>query len=179
MQFYRLRDGTLPNVHEIRQQNPGIGIPDTPDDLSMYGYEPFLDSPAPAVGEGQSVVRRAPKRSGQGVWDWTWDIVERSEQEIEAEECAREEAKREVAKAARAARVAGIQVTTKAGNAYDGDEVSQGRMARAIVALQAAGVPSVRWVLADNSVISATVADLAEALALAGAVQAAMWVIQP
>lgn len=178
MQFYRLLDGTMPNVHEIRQQNPGVGIPDVPDDLSMYGYERFLDTPPPTVSEGQSVVRRAPKRSAQGVWDWVWEIVERSAQEIEAEARASAEAKRESAKAARAARVAGIQVTTKAGNTYDGDEVSQGRMARAIVALQAAGVPSVTWVLANNTVITATVADLAEALALAGAAQAAMWVIQ-
>lgn len=178
MQFYRLLDGTMPNVFEIRQQNPGVGIPDQPTDLSMYGYEPFLDSPPPTVGDGQTVVRRAPKRSAQGVWDWTWDIVERSAQEIEAELRARAEAKREAAKAARAAKVAGIQVTTKAGNTYDGDEVSQGRMARAIVALQAAGVPTVTWVLANNTAIAATVADLAEALALAGTAQAAMWVIE-
>lgn len=85
---------------------------------------------------------------------------------------------RELAKAARAAAVAAITVTTTAGNTFDGDETSQGRMVRAIVALQATGAPSVNWVLADNSVIQASAAELSEALALAGAAQASVWVIE-
>jgi len=84
---------------------------------------------------------------------------------------------REQAKAARTAAVAAITVTTQAGNTFDGDEVSQGRIARAIIALQATGTPAVNWVLADNSVIQATAAELSEALALAGAAQAAIWVL--
>lgn len=84
---------------------------------------------------------------------------------------------REAAKAARAAAVSAITVTTQAGNTFDGDETSQGRMVRAIVALQATGTPSVNWVLADNSVIAASAAELSEALALAGAAQAAIWVL--
>ncbi len=85
--------------------------------------------------------------------------------------------RREAAKAERETAVAAIVVTTAAGNQFDGDEVSQGRMARAIIALQATGTSSVTWVLHDNSVIQATVAELTEALALAGAAQAAIWVI--
>jgi hypothetical protein len=84
---------------------------------------------------------------------------------------------REHAKESREAAVAGIVVTTAAGNAFDGDEVSQGRMARAIIALQATGTPTVPWVLANNTAILATAAELTEALALAGAAQAAIWVI--
>lgn len=84
---------------------------------------------------------------------------------------------RDQRKAERAAAVAAIKVTTTAGNTFDGDEVSQGRMARAILGLQAVGAPAVTWVLADNSVIEATAAELGEALALAGAAQAAIWVI--
>jgi len=84
---------------------------------------------------------------------------------------------REEAVRARTEAVAALKVTTQAGNTFDGDEVSQGRMARAIIALQATGTPTVTWVLADNSVIQATVAELTEALALAGAAQAAIWVI--
>jgi hypothetical protein len=52
----------------------------------------------------------------------------------------------------------------------------QVRMVRAIVALQATGTPSVVWVLADDSTVQATAAELVEALALAGAAQAALWV---
>ena len=73
--------------------------------------------------------------------------------------------------------VAKISVTTQAGNTFDGDEVSQTRMARAIIALQSTGTPATVWVLADNTVIQATVAELAEALALSGAAQSALWVL--
>jgi phospholipase/lecithinase/hemolysin len=84
---------------------------------------------------------------------------------------------REAYKTSRAAAVASITVTTEVGNTFDGDEVSQGRMARAVLALQAAGADAtVNWVLADNSVIQATAAELTEALALAGAEQARLWV---
>lgn len=50
-------------------------------------------------------------------------------------------------------------------------------MARAILGLQADGNDAtVTWVLADNSVIQATAAELREALRLAGAEQARLWV---
>lgn len=84
---------------------------------------------------------------------------------------------RATAKAARAAAVDAIKVTTQAGHTFDGDEVSQGRMARAIISLQATGTPSVTWVLADNSVIEASAAELTEALSRSGAAQVAVWVI--
>lgn len=81
------------------------------------------------------------------------------------------------AKRVRTVEVENIKVTTQAGNTFDGDEVSQGRMARAIIALQITGTPSTNWVLANNSVIEATIAELGEALALSGAAQSALWVI--
>lgn len=84
---------------------------------------------------------------------------------------------REAAKAAREIAVANIKVTTQAGNIFDGDEVSQGRMSRAIIALSTGLAPSVNWALADNSVIQATAAELTEALVLSGQAQAAIWVI--
>lgn len=84
---------------------------------------------------------------------------------------------RAAAKIARALAVEAIQVTTQAGNTFDGDEVSQGRMSRAIIALSTGLAPSVTWVLADNSTIEATSAELTEALVLAGMAQAAIWVI--
>lgn len=84
---------------------------------------------------------------------------------------------REDLKAARQVAVEAIKVTTAAGNTFDGDETSQTRMARAIIALQATGTPSITWVLADNTVIQVTASELTEALALAGAAQAAVWVL--
>lgn len=76
----------------------------------------------------------------------------------------------------RAAAVEAIQVTTTAGNTFDGDEESQGRMARAILGLESVPNATVTWVLADNSEIQVTPAELREALALAGAEQARLWV---
>ena len=85
---------------------------------------------------------------------------------------------RDELKAQRDAAVAAIKVTTTAGNTFDGDETSQIRMTRAVVALGAAPAgTTVNWVLADNSVIDATEAELTEALMLAGSAQAAIWVI--
>jgi hypothetical protein len=50
-------------------------------------------------------------------------------------------------------------------------------MSRAILVLTTGYAPTVPWVLADNTVIQADVAELTEALALAGAAQAALWVL--
>ncbi|OLO07229.1 hypothetical protein BTW08_13320 [Salinicola sp. MH3R3-1] len=76
--------------------------------------------------------------------------------------------------AERAARVARIKVTTESGNVFDGDETSQNQMAR-FVAMAEDG-DTIRWVLADNSVIQVTRAELKEALTLAGQAQAQLWV---
>lgn len=85
---------------------------------------------------------------------------------------------RSAAKATRELAVSQIRVTTTAGNTFDGDETSQTRMARAIIALSTGLAPSVPWVLADNSVIDATAAELTEALVLSGQAQAALWVLE-
>ncbi len=84
---------------------------------------------------------------------------------------------REIAKVARSAAVAAITVTTAAGHTFDGDETSQARMSRAILVLSTGAAASVPWVLADNTVIQASAAELTEALALAGAEQARLWVL--
>lgn len=84
---------------------------------------------------------------------------------------------REIAKAARTKAVAALKVTTAAGHTFDGDETSQARMARAALVLSTGAAESVPWVLADNTVIQASAAELTEALALAGAEQARLWVL--
>ncbi|WP_110641097.1 hypothetical protein [Salinicola sp. CPA57] len=93
-----------------------------------------------------------------------------------AEELAVLEAKRErdAFVSARADQVARIKVTNAAGNTFDGDETSQNRMARFVA--MAEDSDTIRWVLADNSVIQATRAELKEALTLAGQAQAAIWI---
>jgi hypothetical protein len=107
-----------------------------------------------------------------GSWVWNGTTCEKNQYFVEPV------IPREQLKAQREAAVAAIKVTTAAGNTFDGDEISQGRMSRAIIALSTGLAPSVTWVLADNTVIQATSDELVEALALAGMAQAAVWVIE-
>ena len=104
----------------------------------------------------------------------------KSSAEISSQVAEKAAAAREIAKITRSEKVMAITVTTTAGRTFDGDETSQTRMARAIIALNAqpqTPVPTVNWVLANNIVVQATAAELTQALALAGAAQAAVWVI--
>ena len=83
---------------------------------------------------------------------------------------------REAEKIQRDITTAEILVTTAAGNVFNGDEISQNRLSRAIMALQLTGTLTTHWVLADNTVAEVGVQELAEALALSGAAQTALWV---
>lgn len=86
-------------------------------------------------------------------------------------------AERDAWKARRAEAVRNIKVTTASGRVFDGDETSQARMARGILGLQAEGEgATVTWVLANNEAVTVTADELAEALKLAGAEQARLWV---
>ena len=83
---------------------------------------------------------------------------------------------REAEKIQRDITTAKILVTTAAGNVFNGDEISQNRLSRAILALQLTGTPTTHWVLANNVATEVGVPELAEALALAGAAQTELWV---
>ena len=83
---------------------------------------------------------------------------------------------REAEKIQRDITTAKILVTTAAGNVFNGDEISQNRLSRAIMALQLTGTLTTHWVLANNVATEVGVPELAEALALSGAAQTALWV---
>jgi hypothetical protein len=115
---------------------------------------------------------------------WKWDEATQTwlEYNSAAIEAARnpvisKEMLRAAEKAKRDADVAAIIVTTSTGKQFNGDETSQTRMARAIVAMQAANTQSMTWVLATNDAVEVTLAELSEALVLAGKAQAAIWVL--
>lgn len=140
----------------------------------QFGVVPVTFVAAPAHDPATHTTVRDGCEQIDGEWRYKWRIDALTPEQIEANQAA----KREAAKAEREAAVAAIKVTTAAGNTYDGDEISQGRMARAVIALSTGLAPSVTWVLADNSVIEATAAELTEALVLAGQAQAAVWVLE-
>lgn len=93
--------------------------------------------------------------------------VEPTPEELEKQEL--EEAKR-----VRKDAVEAIKVEVD-GMTFDGDEVAQSRMARAITAADAAGMDSTVWVLADNTVATVTKAQLQQALSKAMLAMAELW----
>ena len=101
-----------------------------------------------------------------------------TEPEPTAEELAAQELAQ--AKAERADAVSKIIVEVD-GMKFDGDEESQSRIGRTIAAAVALGVDLTTekrtWVLADNTIAEVTIAQLAEALRLAGDAQTALWTV--
>lgn len=81
---------------------------------------------------------------------------------------------RQLYKKERAQAVSAIVVTTASGRIFDGDEQSQERMSRSLTALEEGEL--ITWVMADNTVSQVTREELREALRLAGARQAELWV---
>ena len=83
-----------------------------------------------------------------------------------------------VAKEERAAAVDAIIVTVD-GMDFNGDEVSQSRMTRAVLLTVAFGkdmdTTTTKWVLADDTVAYPTIRQLAQALMLAGEEQTRVW----
>lgn len=85
----------------------------------------------------------------------------------------------EEAKAVRATAVGRLTVTVD-GMVFDADETSQNRMSRVVSGAQALGIDQSTtqvWVLADNTVATPTVAQLAQALKLAGEKQSELWIV--
>lgn len=83
------------------------------------------------------------------------------------------EQERRAWKAQRVEQVASIKVTVDELQ-FDGDETSQDRMARTIAAA-GSNDETINWRLADNSAAQVTVAQLKQALRLAGRAQEALW----
>ena len=78
-------------------------------------------------------------------------------------------------KAQTLADVSTITVTTSTGKVFDGDETSQDRMIRAIQIANITGVNTTQWKLADNTIVEVTLAELQEAVTLAGQEMSRIW----
>lgn len=177
-EYRKQSNGQIVNEAEFRAAFPNVAFPQVLDYtiLEPRGYEAILAAPAPAVSIAQVAVRNGVVMDSKGNWVHAWrvddlpaDVVAQRESEAEAQA-------REAAKAARTDAVARIAVTVN-GNVFDGDEISQGRMARAIIALDSAGLTNTTWVLANNIPTAVTASDLRLALVKAGLAQTALWVL--
>ena len=81
---------------------------------------------------------------------------------------------REAFKAQRQEAVDNLEVTYE-DTIYQGDEVSQGRMSRAILALPDDTITTL-WIAKDNTHIQLTKVDLSSILRLAGEAQTVLWI---
>lgn len=102
-----------------------------------------------------------------GQWYLKGYAPEKSKEQVEADALAQ-------AKAERADAVSKIIVTVD-GMAFDGDEESQQRVARSIIALEDGEI--MPWVLYDNTVAEVTKEQLKQVLRLAGQKQSELWVV--
>lgn len=147
---------------------------------SAMGIVEWVNTQSPTIDALTQRVEERPMTLVNGVWEQQWGVVALDAATIAANQANAAVQARTAAKAARTAAVEAITVTTSSGHIYNGDEVSQTRMARAIIALNAqpqSPVPTITWVLANNTAAVVTAAELTQALALSGAAQAAVWVI--
>lgn len=145
----------------------------------LDGYETVLPTQPPLTGRLEKAVPSAPEQI-DGMWHETWVIEPLTPAEVlQVEEAERLNAGHEAAAARnrwkdqRAAAVAAITVEV-AGMVFQGDETSQTRMARSISVMGEG--ETILWVLADNTQVQVTKDQLVEALRLAGAEQARLWV---
>ena len=128
--------------------------------LEIVGDEPQYDRETQRLtGPSYTVAGSVVKR--------VYSITDIPAEELAAQALA-------AAKAARQAEVEAITVTTQSGRVFDGNEDAQNRMSRAVNAMDDADV--LPWVLADNSIAQVTHSELREALKLAGAAMAEIWV---
>ena len=156
------------NIAGFRKDNPGTSFPEKLSDelLAGYGIYPLRAVGAPGVQVGYQKAVEVEPVLVDGVWVQAWQVVQCTPDEVAVWQ-----------KEHRTEAVSRIRVTTASGKTFDGDETSQTRMARAVVALQAAGQTETLWVLADNTPATVSLGELTEALALAGAEQTRLWVV--
>lgn len=91
------------------------------------------------------------------------DLLENNEVYVQAIRRARKE---------KAIREITVDVNSKV---FDGDEISQSRMLRAIQIAAVTGETATQWKLADNSIVDVTLDELKEALMLAGKEMSKIW----
>lgn len=145
-----------------------ISIPEGTEELSGWYKLTYADMPEQ---DSAFIIEQGPVELVDGHYVQTWVQTPRPPEEVAAEELAQ-------AKTERAEAVSRIIVTVD-GMQFDGDEISQTRMSRAVVLAAVFGkdldATTTKWILADNTVAYPTIRQLAQALMLAGEEQTAVW----
>lgn len=165
--IYKLIEG-VPTPADIRSDFPNTSFPSDLSGATLPdGYMWAEPTTTLVVGQYETLTQGLPEEYEQGKWRGTWVITPWPQEDVDRD-------KREKFKQDRAEKVAAIKVDVD-GLIFDGDETSQARMARAVVTMTDADVSP--WVLADNTTILATKAQLSVALRKAGEEQTRLWVM--
>lgn len=127
----------------------------------------ILSSSAFKVDETYTETDKNVVRGYDGWLYFEGEEPEKPQEQIEAEALAQ-------SKAERADAVSKIIVEVD-GMAFDGDEESQQRVARSIIALEDG--ETMPWVLYDNTIAEVTKEQLKQVLRLAGQRQSELWVV--
>ena len=159
-------------IHSRRDISFGLNI--SAEELAGFNVYAVTEVPAPTYDPITQSLTELPPAQVNGIWTQQWQINALPQAQIDqnkADQAAKAPAK---AKEDRAAEVAALTVTTTAGNVFDGNEDAQSRMARAILSMT--DTDTTTWILANNTVLAVTKAELLEALKLTGEAQTKVWV---
>ncbi len=120
-------------------------------------------------------ISNPPLKDNQGFCLFKWDGSEviGASQDEQAEVQAL--VARDAFKSNRNTQMLNLTVQTQSGKVFDADEVSQGRMSRAIQQAQLDGSTETKWGLANNTSPIVTLVELQEALKLSLETQSAIW----
>lgn len=165
-------------VYKMREDFPETAFPDTPNpnDLAVFSIYRVVETEQPAYDPmTQNIKEGKPRKQQSGSYKQTWTVTNASETEIQDRSYAYYMSQIAIYKKQREGQVAKILVTTTQGNVFDGDEISQGRMARAILSMEDG--ESTLWVMANNTPTMVSKLELREALRMAGQAQTSVWVI--
>jgi hypothetical protein len=140
----------------------------------QFRVKPFYTSAQPAFDSITQAVKEVDPAPVDGLWTQQWEVIDLDAEAIAANQATKAAADLAAAKAARQGLVDAITVTTASGKVFDGNEVAQRRMTSAITGMDDG--EELPWVLHDSTVAVVTRAELREALRLAGADMASIWV---
>lgn len=179
MSLVRVREsGEVMLLSQFAQTLPNVSLAAvlTAYEFDTYGFDPVAEVPQPAITEYQNAVYKGAVQQPDGTYAQAWEVTEKSAEEKADVDARKVEVARNQAKYERQQLVDAIVVDVN-GKLFDGDETSQNRMARAIIALESAGQATTQWTLNTNATVEVTAAELKQALQLAGAEQTAIWAI--
>ena len=175
MQFIEKTTKEYPLTYsELVRRFPGLSWPNDPAcaALEAANVEPVNYSSQPIYDPAtQKLVELQPVKT-DGHYQQQWSVVQLAGDELAAAQAVVRAAR----KVQRKVMLDAITVTV-GDKVFDGDELSQDRMTRAIVGMQISGIQSIVWTLANNELVQVTLQEISSALILSGQRQTEIWAV--